>query len=355
MAELEAKNIDGLATTFLPGVFDGKTHLHFFSNQLQQYLGIRAKYIDLLDFGGASALAMIHRARRAVIGGEAENVLCIIGGKASNIRTSGVTVDSLDKVRPEVSITPFDQIFRVYDDMNPVSDYALVASRHSKLFGTTDEQRAQVAVHQRRNAKNNPKALYTEELTTKKVLDSPLISDPLRLLEIVYPVDGFHAFIVSRKNRTLRNLDVLGYGEAHWPELPCELSDIVYTPATESAKKASYNMEKVDAFELYDSFTITVMLQLEDLGLTGKGQAGTFVERTDLGYSGEFPVNTGGGSLNVGQPAYMSGGVLLEEALLQLNDMASGHQVKDARVVCLNGIGGWNRSHSVTLILGEPK
>jgi len=114
-------------------------------------------------------------------------------------------------------------------------------------------------------------------------------------------------------------------------------------------------MEKVDAFELYDSFTITVMLQLEDLGLTGKGQAGTFVERTDLGYSGEFPVNTGGGSLNVGQPAYMSGGVLLEEALLQLNDMASGHQVKDARVVCLNGIGGWNRSHSVTLILGEPK
>lgn len=87
--------------------------------------------------------------------------------------------------------------------------------------------------------------------------------------------------------------------------------------------------------------------------MTKKGKGGEFVERTDITYQGEVPVNTGGGSLNVGQPAFMSGGVILEEAILQLNNMATNHQVKDVNRVLINGIGGWNRGHSVTMVLGE--
>jgi len=87
------------------------------------------------------------------------------------------------------------------------------------------------------------------------------------------------------------------------------------------------------------------------LGLVEKGKVGKFLEETDITYKGTLPVNTGGGSLNVGQPAYMSGGVVMEEALLQLNDMAEGRNV-GAKLILANGIGGWSRSHSVTLVLG---
>ena len=140
---------------------------------------------------------MVYRAEKAIKSGEASNVLCIAGGKGSLLRKKGVTVDSIDRAYPDISLTPFDPLFRLYPDLNPVSDYALVAKRHSKLFGTSDEDRAKIAVQQRFNAKFNEDALYRNDLTIDDVLNSPLVSDPLRLLEIVYPIDGFHAFIVS--------------------------------------------------------------------------------------------------------------------------------------------------------------
>lgn len=347
--------IDGLITTYLPGVFDGKTYLHFFTNQLRQYLGIRARFVECLDFGGASALSMIYRATKAVEAGEADNVLCVLGGKGSEVRSKGVTVDGFDGVDPGVTLTPFDSLLRNYVDLNPVSDYALVAQRHSFLFGTEDRQRALLAVKQRKNALNNESALYRDPLTEEAVLSSPMVCDPLHMLEAVYPVDGFHAFLVSKNSPRNMDIDVLAYGEAHWHELPPELPDIVTTPASESSKRANFELSKVDCFQLYDSFTITVMLQLEDIGLTKKGGAGKLVEESDFSPSGDIPLNTGGGSLNMGQPAYMSGGVILEEAIQQLSGEASGRQVQGARVAYVNGIGGWNRSHSVTLVIGEPR
>ncbi|BBD73240.1 acetyl-CoA acetyltransferase [Sulfodiicoccus acidiphilus] len=350
-AGMERKDVDGLVSTFLPGVWDGATYRHFFTNQLRQALNIKAKYVDVLDFGGASAMASIYRAHKAVKGGEADVVLCLVGGKGSEVRSRGVTVDSIDRVEGGVALTPFDWLLRTNVDLNPVTDYALVAARHSKLFGTTDQQRALIAVYQRFNAGANPTALYRDPLTVEGVLSSPTVSWPLHLLEVVYPVDGFHAFLVSRRSSKMRSVEIKGYGEAHWHELPPEMPDIVTTPAAESSRQVREFLHKVDALELYDSFTVTVMLQLEDIGVVEKGKVGSFLERTDLTYKGTLPTNTGGGSLNVGQPAYMSGGVVLEEALLQLNDMA-GHRNVGARNVLTNGIGGWSRSHSVTLVLG---
>jgi Acetyl-CoA acetyltransferase len=351
----DLNDIDGLCTTYLPGIFDGKTYLHFFPDQVKQYLGIRTRYTDVVHFGGASALTMIYRAEKAVQSGEADNVLCLIGGLSSRLRAAGVTADSVDKLDAKITLTPFDSLLRIYDDMNPVSDYALAAMRHAKLFGTTDEQRAYLSVKQRNNAINNKGAIYRNSITVEDVLASPLICDPLHLLEIVYPVDGFHAFLVSRSSSSssLRSVEPLAYGEAHWSELPAEIPDICTTPASESSKLAGFPLSRVDCFQLYDSFTITVMLQIEDIGLAQKGKSGQFVENTDIAPSGSIPINTGGGSLNTGQPAFMSGGVLLMEALDQLNSAAEGHQVDGANVVYLNGMGGWNRGHSVTLVIGE--
>jgi len=352
MASVNSNDIDGLFFTMLSGTFDGKANIHFPSFQIPAFLGIKPRYIDIVDYGGPSALTMVYRAEKLVNSGEIDTALCIVGGKGSFLRENKVTADSVDKFY-NISLTPFDEFFRVYEDMNPVTDYALVAKRHQKLFGTTDEQRAMIAVNQRKNAINNEKSLYKSPLSVKDVISSRLVSDPLRLLEIVYPVDGFHAFIVSKhqRNSNLRPIKIHFYGEAHWAEMPPELPDIVYTPTIESSKGVS--LEKIDAFELYDSFTITVLLEIEDIGLTEKGKGGKFVEEKDTTFKGEIPINTGGGSLNVGQPAFMSGGVILEEALSQLNSMAKGHQVKGANRVLVNGIGGWNRGHAVTMVLGE--
>ncbi|ABP95176.1 Acetyl-CoA acetyltransferase-like protein [Metallosphaera sedula] len=355
MAHLDRGKIDGLIATFLPGTFDGNLALHFYTGQLAQYLGIRPRFLDYVDFGGASALAMLYRAEKAISAGDADNVVIIVGGKASPVRERKVTADSVDRAYQGIRLTPFDEVFRVYDDLNPVTDYALVATRHSHLFGTTDEQRASIAVKQRFNAQGNPKAMYKDPLRLEDVLSSRMVSTPLRLLEIVYPVDGFHVFVVGKSGgkSDLRPLSVKYFGEAHWPEMPPELPDIVSTPAVESSKGARPLLEKMDCFELYDSFTITVLLQIEDIGLAEKGKGGRFAQDVNFTYQGEIPINTGGGSLNVGQPAYMSGGVILEEALIQLNAMGEGRQVKGVDMVLVNGIGGWNRAHSTTLVLGE--
>ncbi|AAY81065.1 thiolase family protein [Sulfolobus acidocaldarius] len=352
MAGLEYKDIDGVLSTFGRGGFLGNKSFISGSDQLSEYLGIRARYLDNIQYGGPSALTMIYRAYKAIRSGEANTVLCVQGGKISQFRDGLVTPQKTDFVD-----TAFDEFIKVYTQMSPISDYAMVAYRHSKLFGTTDEQRALVSVSQRYNAMSNEKAMFKTPLTVKDVLSSRIVSYPLHLLEIVYPVDGFHAFIVSKKTSksSLRNVDILGYGEAHWSNPPPEWEDIIYTPAVESSKMASFNLNRVDVFELYDSFTITVMLQMEDIGLVEKGKVGKFVESNDLTYKGNIPLNTGGGSLNTGQPAYMSGGVILEEALLQLNGMAKGRQVKDVNTAFLNGIGWWSRRHSVTLVLGEKK
>jgi acetyl-CoA acetyltransferase len=353
MADLERKDLDGFMTTFLPGVFDGNIYMHFFPDQLCSYLGITPKYIDSLDYGGPSVLSALWRAERLIKEGVAENILLLFGGKGSEVRKRKQTVDSFEKLYPGVTNTPYRHLINLYNNMNPVSDYALAAERHKKIYGSTDSQRAELIVKQRKNANRSGYAMFTGDLSVEDVLKSSVISSPLHLLEIVYPVDGFHAFIVSKKSGKLREVTIQNYGEAHQSFLAPEIDDITIIPAAESSKNFRNEIAKCDFYELYDSFSITVMLQLENIGIVPAGQSGKFIEQNSIKVDGDLPLNTAGGSINRGQPAYMSGSVLLYEALLQMNEMASGNQIKNPGKVFINGIGGWYRNHSVSLILGD--
>ncbi len=353
MASLERSQIDGLFTTFLPGVFDGNLYLHFFPDQICSYLGIKAKHIESMEYGGPSVLAALYSAEKLVENGTLNNVLLLFGGKGSDVRSKKLTVDSYERMYSEVQNTPYSSLLKPYNYMNPVSDYAMVAQRHMKIYNSTDEQRAELMVKQRKNANRSEYSMFTGNLTVDDVLKSPVISYPLHLLEIVYPVDGFHAFIVSKKAKNLKDIKILGYGEAHESKLPPEMDDITVTPAYESSLKLRDKIKKCDFYELYDSFSITVMLQLENTGIAEKGKSGKFIENNSIAVDGDVPLNTGGGSINRGQPAYMSGSVLLYETLLQLNGMAGRNQVKSAGKGFINGIGGWSRNHSVSIILGE--
>ena len=353
MAGLERKDIDGFMTTFLPGVFDGNVYMHFFPDQICNYLGIKPKYIDSMEYGGPSVLSAFWRAEHIINSGMAENILLLFGGKGSAVRKKKQTVDSIENLYSDITNTPYKPLLSGYNYTNPVSDYALLAQRHMKIYGTTDEQRASLIVKQRENANRSGYSMFTGSITVEDVLGSPIISSPLHLLEIVYPVDGFHAFIVSRNSGKLREISILKYGEAHQSALPPEIDDITITPVAESSSSFRGDIKKCDFYELYDSFSITVMIQLENTGIVPPGKSGEFLEKNSISVNGDFPLNTGGGSLNRGQPAYMSGSVLLYEALLQMNGMAGRNQVKTPDKAFINGMGGWARNHSVSMILGE--
>ncbi len=352
MAGIQRSDIDGFISTFMPGIFDDNVYMHFFTSQICNYLGINVKYMDSMEYGGPSVLAAYYRAEKLIKDGSADNILLLFGGKGSLVKDRKITVDSYEKINDGVTNTPYKSLLNGYDNINPVSDYALAAQRHKKIYKSTDEQRAELAVKQRINANLSGYSMFTGDLTVENVINSPVISDPLHLLEIVYPVDGFHAFIVSKSAGKLRPVKILNYGEAHFTKLPVEMDDITLLSASESSGDFREKIKKCDLYELYDSFTITVMLQLENTGIVERGKSGKFIENTDFKSNGDFPLNTGGGSINRGQPAYMSGSVLLYESLLQLNNMAK-NQVKSANRAFINGIGGWSRSHSVSMIIGE--
>ncbi|MEM0139961.1 MAG: thiolase family protein, partial [Ferroplasma sp.] len=222
MASIGRNEIDGFMTTFLPGVFDGNIYLHFFPDQLCGYLGIRPHYIDSLDYGGPSVLSALYRAQKLVDDGTLNNVLLLFGGKGSDVRAKKQTVDSYERIYNEITNTPYKPLLAGYNYMNPVSDYAMVAQRHKKIYGSTDEQRAELMVKQRKNANRSEYSMFTGNLSIEDVLNSPVISSPLHLLEIVYPVDGFHAFIVTKKSGSMRSIRVLEYGEAHESAMPPE-------------------------------------------------------------------------------------------------------------------------------------
>jgi acetyl-CoA acetyltransferase len=351
---INQSDIDGLITTSLIGIYEEPPFRCFWPDQVSYFLGIKPRFIDFVEFGGPSYEEFIIRAYHAIKCGDAKTVLCVGGGKGS-VRKKNLIPSSM------YSNSWFSSLY-YWDDFKPISDYAMLAALHSQRYGTTDSQRATLAVAQRENALKNPNALYNKPISVDDVLSSPIISSPLHLLEIVPVMDGAHAFIVTSNPSISKNPPVrlVSYGEGHDPSFLAERDDILELPIDESIRNAlkgnneSVSLADIDFFELYDSFTITTLLQLEALEFVPRGKVGKFIEDTDFSISGSVPLNTGGGSLNVGQTGYMSGGIILAEALRQLMEQAGSHQVKGARLGLVNGVGGNDTiNHSITLILSN--
>jgi acetyl-CoA acetyltransferase len=352
-AGLDPSQIDGLITTSLIGIFDEPPFRVFWADQVAQFLGIKPKFFDFVEFGGPSYEEFIVKAHYAIKNELATTILCIGGGKG--------TVRKKKVVPPNSFANSWFSDLYYWDDFKPTSDYAMLAGLHSKRYGSTDAQRARLAVVQRANALKNPKSLYRNPIDINDVLSSPIVASPLHLLEIVPVADGAHAFIVSSKLGKIKNQPVylVGHGEAHDLTFLPERNDILELPLKESAVHAfesssSLSLSDLDFAQLYDSYTITTLLQLEAIGFCEIGKGGNFIENTDFSINGDLPLNTGGGSLNVGQPAYMSGGVILAEAIRQLMGKSDGYQIPNAKMGLVNAVGGNDTvNHSVTLLLSN--
>ncbi|WP_395108232.1 acetyl-CoA acetyltransferase [Actinomadura sp. SCN-SB] len=305
---------------------------------LAEYMGIQPTYTDSTNIGGASFEAHVGHAAAAIEAGLIDVALITYGstqktggGRGARQRTAALTGQ-------------FDQPYGV---LTPVTSYALAAMRHMHEYGTTSEHLAEVAVAARQWARLNPKAYRREPLTVADVLASPMVSDPLHKLDCCLVTDGGGAVVVAAEDRfpdvATKPVRVLGHGETHTHNSIMSMPDLTVTGAARSGpaalRRAGVELTDLDLVEIYDSFTITVLLTLESLGFCKPGESGDFVSGGRIAPGGEFPMNTNGGGLSYTHPG-MYGIFLLIEAVRQLRGECGARQVPDAELALVHGTGG---------------
>lgn len=345
-AGLEHGEIDGLLTTT---PFSNFTVL--WPSYLCEYLGIRPRYFDTIDIGGASAAGMVWRAAAAIQAGMCNHVLCI----TAEVMGKDFFANLVDLMAPS------DLEFEIpYGNVPPNAGYAMVAMRHMHEFGTTPAQLAKIAVDQRANAQQNPAALFHgKSLSVDDVLNSRMIAEPLHLLEIVSPCTGGAAIIVSRADLAARGphtpVKLLGAGEAGTnisiSNAPSLTSSWIRYSAEQAFRMSGLRPQQMQFIQPYDCYTITVAITLEDMGFCQKGHGGPFVAEHDLTWKGDLPCNTHGGQLSFGQPGQAGGMSHVIEAARQLMGRAGGRQIPGVSIGLAHGNGGI-LGEQVTLIFG---
>jgi acetyl-CoA acetyltransferase len=320
--------------------------------QLGEYLGIMPRYADSTDLGGAAFEAFVHHAVAAIHAGRCEVALIAYASRQRTRRSRRMTRESDNS-------TLGAQFELSYGLPGPLGHYAMIAARHMYQFGTTSEQLAEIAVAARAWAAMNPKAWAREPITVQDVVGSRLICDPLHRLDVCLVTDGGGAAVVTTAERARdaakRAVRILGVGESqtHWNI--AQMPDLTVTAGAASGRDAfamaGIRPADVDVLEPYDSFTITVLLALEDLGFCAKGEGGAFVESGRLAPGGALPALTSGGGLSYNHPGAF-GLLLLVEAVRQLRGEAGERQVPGAQIAVAHGVGGLMSTAS-TVVLGN--
>jgi acetyl-CoA acetyltransferase len=312
---------------------------------MAEYLQIRHRWVDGTMTGGSSFEFYVQHAAAAIRDGLCDTVLCTYG---SNLLTkAGRMLGSKGFHTPGARVAGSGKWEAPYGNVL-IGAYAMAAQRHMHEFGTKPEQLAQIAVDTRYHASLNPHAMYRDLITVDDVVGSKLIADPLHRLDCCVISDGGGAFVMTTAERAADlpqpPVYVLGAAgtETHWNI--SQMPDFTTTGATqagpEAFARAGVTPADVDVVHLYDSFTITVLLMLEDLGFCAKGEGGPFVEDGKLRIGGALPLNPDGGGLSSCHPG-MRGIFLIVEAVRQLRGQAGPAQVDGASVALACGSGGW--------------
>jgi acetyl-CoA acetyltransferase len=336
----------GLSLRDVDGVFATTSQSRMPTLALCEYLGIAPRYHDGTNIGGCSFMSMVAHAQLAIQAGLCEVALIAYGSTQRSAGRSNVAA-------PDVN--PYEAPYR---PIYTASSYALAASRHMHQYGTTREQLAQVAVAARQWALLNPVAWEMTPLTVDEVLGARMLSHPLTVRDCCLVTDGGGALIVTSAARaaTLRKPPayILGVGEHLSHYHITSMPDLTVTGAAQSGA-AAYAMaglgpRDIDAVQVYDAFTITTLLFLEDLGFCPKGEGGRFVADGAIAPGGSLPVNTNGGGLSYCHPG-MYGVFVLMEAVRQVRGEAGRRQVAGCETAIAHGNGGTLSSQS-TVILG---
>jgi acetyl-CoA acetyltransferase len=346
-AGIRKEQVDGLITC---NAFAEPIMYH--AEAIAEYLQIFPRLCMSVNTGGGTTFSVLQHAAAAIVTGAADTILVSM---ADSLR-SFMSREQAMRVQSSTGHPQFEQ---PYGPTVPAY-YALIGQAHMAEFGTTPEQFAEVAVSCRAHAALNPTAQMREPITVADVLASRMIADPLHLLDCSLVSDGGAAVIVTSAERA-RDLPhqpvyLLGFGEGHSHEHISQAADLTTSAARVSGERA-YAMagvgpDDIDFAQLYDCFTPTVLVELEDLGFCAKGEGGPFLQTGATRPGGRLPVNTHGGMLSHCHPGNPGAMFALTETVWQLRRTAGERQVPNAGTALVHAQGGIMSSHA-TLILGR--
>jgi acetyl-CoA acetyltransferase len=328
-AGLRPKDLDGLCVSSFslgPDTAVGLT----------QHLGLSPRWLDHIPTGGASGPMALRRAARAVQAGDADLVACVAGDTNQP--------DSFRRMLAGFSRFAADATYP-YAAGGPNASFALLTDAYMRAYGATPEDFGRICIAQRHNGAAMPHALLKSPLTMAQYLAARPIADPVMLFDCVMPCAGAEAFLVTRENIArdlgLAGVRVLSTIERHnaFADDPIQLRAGWAVDCPELYAMADKTPDDIDLLQTYDDYPVIVMMQFEDLGFCAKGEAPAFVRAHDLTCAGDFPHNTSGGQLSMGQAGAAGGYLGLVEALRQLTGRAQGIQVPNATTAMVSGVG----------------
>ncbi|MFT4096936.1 MAG: thiolase family protein [Rhodoblastus sp.] len=303
---------------------------------LTQHFGLSPRFLDHLPLGGASGVVALRRAARAVQAGDVDIVACV-AADANH-------VDSFRRTLSTFSRFAQDAVYP-YGSGGPNASFALITRDYMNRFGATREDFGRVCVAQRDNALSFPHALMKKKLTLDEYMNARAISDPIHLFDCVMPCAGAEAFLVCTEERArdlgLPFVRILSTIERHnaFMDDPIQYRGGWAVDLDDLYGLADVKPADVDLLQTYDDYPVISLMQIEDLGFCAKGEAAAFARARDLTFAGDFPHNTSGGQLSVGQAGAAGGYLGLVEAMRQLCGSAGANQVKDAEVALVSGFG----------------
>lgn len=323
---------------------------------MAEYLGVRYRWIDGTQLGGASYIAFMERAATAIRDGVCDTVLMTYGSDLRSNKTRSMSDAKMDAR----NVVEGPGQYQLPYGPTIISQYALAAMRHMHEYGTKPEHLAEIAVAARLHAARNPHALNRKPIDIADVLAAPRLADPLGALDCCVVTDGGGAIIMTTAERARdlpqRPIYLLGAAttQTHWnigqmPDFTTTASAICGPRAFD---QAGVSPADIDVAQLYDSFTITTLLQLEGLGFCKRGEGGAFVAAGRLRPGGALPTNTDGGGLSSCHPG-LRGIFCAVEAVRQLRGEAEERQVPDARLAAVSGSGGILSAMSVAILGSE--
>jgi acetyl-CoA acetyltransferase len=328
-AGLQSRDLDGFSVssfTLAPDTAVG----------LVQHLGLTPRWLDHIPMGGASGVAALRRAARAVQCGDADVVACV-SGDANHVDSFRRMLSSFSRFAQDASYP--------YGSGGPNACFALLTDHYMRAYGATREDFGKICVAQRANALKFPHAIMKKPLTLEQYIEARPISDPIALFDCVMPVAGSEAFLVMReedaKERGLKGARILSTIERHnaFPDDPIQMRGGWAMDIDELYSMAGVTPDGIDFLETYDDYPVICMMQFEDLGFCEKGEGPQFVRDHSLEIDGSFPHNTSGGQLSAGQAGAAGGYLGMVEGIRQVLGQAGPTQVPDARVGLVSGFG----------------
>ncbi len=355
-AGIDPRQVNGICTGSI------REAASFVPSTVAEYLGMPVNFAEIVDLGGATATGMVWRAAAAIELGIADVVLCVTPSSPVPVAPGTTPAPNLGYGASSDRFgSPQAEFELPYGNVAQNCGYALIANRYAATYGYDPLALAKIAVDQRTNACATPDAIfYGQPITAEDVLNSPMIADPIHMLEIVMPAAGGAAVVVASaevaRRAKHRPVWVTGFGEHVAFKTPTYAEDLMHSPigvaSDQAFAMAGVARRDIDMISVYDCYTITVLMTLEDAGFCGKGEGARFVRSHDLTYRGDFPCNTHGGQLSFGQAGLAGGMSHVCDGTRQIMRRAPA-QIANCNTAFVSGNGGIMSEQVALILRGE--